>query len=85
MRQQSPALAVLGLVAAGLLIAALVHWKPGTLLVGLALLLAAGLRLSLPARRAGWLAVRARPVDAAVLLVLGFGTVALSLTVPEAR
>jgi hypothetical protein len=58
-------------------------WKVGGFIVGLALLLAAGLRLSLRERQAGFLVVRSRGFDAAVLLVLGFAMVALANTIPQ--
>jgi DUF3017 family protein len=63
-------------------LAATVGWQLGTRVLGLAFLLAAGLRLSLPPRAAGWLVVRTRGLDAAVLLVLGFAMVALAETIP---
>lgn len=80
---QAPTLAVVGLVAVGLLFATTVSWDYGTTLIGLALLLAAGLRLTLPVRTAGWLVVRSRGFDAAVLLVLGFGLLVLTTSIPE--
>lgn len=79
-----PALAVLAVVAAGLVGVALSAWQTGVLVIGLGLLLGAGLRLTLPARSAGLLVVRSRPVDAAVLLFLGFALVLLANTVPDA-
>lgn len=75
---------VLAVVAAGLVLAATVGWQTGTRVLGLAFLLAAGLRLSLPARAAGWLVVRTRGLDAAVLLVLGVAMGALAETIPPA-
>jgi hypothetical protein len=81
---QLPSVLVLAGVAAGLLLATQVGWQTGTRVLGLAFLLAAGLRLSLPARSAGWLVVRTRGLDAAVLLVLGFAMVALAETIPPA-
>ena len=81
---QAPALVVLALAAGGLLVAATVAWDLGTTIVGLAVLLAAGLRLALPVRSAGWLVVRSRGFDAAVLLALGFGLLVLTTSVPEA-
>jgi len=81
--RQLPSLLVLALVAAGLVVLAVVDARPGILVVGLALLLAAGLRLTLPARSAGWLAVRTRGLDAALLLVLGFAVVVLANTIPD--
>ncbi len=83
MSRQLPSLVVLALVAAGLVVLAVVDARPGILVVGLALLLAAGLRLTLPARSAGWLAVRTRGLDAALLLVLGFAVVVLANTIPD--
>ena len=80
---QLPAVGVLAVVAAGLLLAAVVDWQVGALVLGLGLLLGAGLRLALPTRRAGWLAVRTRAMDAAVLLLLGFAVVTLSQTIPD--
>ena len=80
---QAPTVAVMAVVAAGLAVTALVDWRPGLVVVGLAMLLAAGLRLSLPDRQAGWLVVRSRPFDAALLLGLGFGLVALASSVPR--
>jgi hypothetical protein len=81
--RELPALAVLLVVALGIAVAGLGHWHVGTLLVGLGLLLAAGLRLTLRERQAGFLVVRSRGFDAAVLLVLGFALVALANTIPQ--
>ena len=80
---QLPAMAVLLVAATGLVLAALVDWQSGAVVLGLALLLAAGLRLTLPIRQAGWLVVRTRGLDAAVLLVLGFSLVLLATSIPE--
>lgn len=77
-----PAVVVLLIVAVGLVVVSLSAWQTGVLIIGLALLLAAGLRLSLPARSVGLLVVRSRPFDAAVLLTLGFALVLLANTVP---
>ena len=81
---QLPAVAVLAVAASGLLLAAVLDWEVGAFVLGLSLLLAAGLRLALPARAAGWLAVRTRGLDAAVLLGRGFAIVALATTIPRA-
>ena len=82
--RQLPIAAVLCVLAAGLGLAAFVDWQPGTIVTGVAMLLAAGLRLTLPTRQVGLLAVRSRGVDAGVLLVLGFATVLLANAIPEA-
>ena len=78
-----PTVGVLAVVALGLAVVALVDWRAGALLVGLGLVAAAGLRLSLSPRRAGLLVVRSRRFDAVVLIALGFATVALALAVPR--
>ena len=83
MSRQLPALAVLVLAACGLLVVVTVDPQPGLIVVGLSLLLAAGLRLSLPPRRAGWLVVRTRGLDAFFLLGVGFALVLLANTIPE--
>jgi hypothetical protein len=78
-----PALAVLSVAAGGLLVS-VVDGRLGGLVVGLALLLAAALRLTLPPPSAGWLVVRTRSLDAALLLAVGFALVVLATTVPDA-
>jgi hypothetical protein len=82
--RQLPSVVVLAVVAAGLALATTAGWQTGTRVLGLAFLLAAVLRLSLPARSAGWLVVRTRGLDAAVLLVLGVAMVVLAETIPPA-
>lgn len=81
--RQLPSLVVLLAVAAGLLLTATVDAQPGVIVVGLALLLAGALRLSLPTRRAGWLVVRSRGLDASFLLVVGFTLLLLATTIPD--
>jgi hypothetical protein len=81
--KELPTLAVLAVVATGLGAAAVGHWRAGAFLIGLALLLAAGLRLTLRERQAGFLVVRSRGFDAALLLVLGFAVVALANAIPR--
>jgi hypothetical protein len=60
----------LGLVGIGYA-AVLHHWRRGLYVVAGACVLGAVLRLFLPARRVGSLAVRGKGVDVATLLVLG--------------
>jgi hypothetical protein len=83
--KELPTLAVLAVVAAGLAAVALDRWRFGAFVVGIGLLLAAGLRLTLRERQAGFLVVRGRTFDAAVLLVLGFALVTLANTIPAPR
>jgi hypothetical protein len=71
--RQLPLLAVLVAVGVGLLLVTFDHWRRGLVVVGLALVGAALLRLLLPVRRVGFLAVRSRPVD--VVLMAGAGLV----------
>jgi len=81
---QLPSVLVLAAVATGLVLATTVGWQTGTRVVGFAFLLGAGLRLSLPARSAGWLVVRTRGLDGAVLLALGLAVGVLAETIPPA-
>ncbi|MEX5717268.1 DUF3017 domain-containing protein [Geodermatophilus maliterrae] len=80
--RQLPLFAVLVVVAVGLAMVALEHWRRGLLVVGLALVGAALLRLVLPLRRVGFLAVRSRPVDVVLVGGAGVALTVLVLTVP---
>jgi hypothetical protein len=80
---QLPALLVLAVVATGLLLSRAVDWQVGARVLGLGFLLAAVLRTTLPAARAGWLAVRTRSLDVAVLLSLGAAVLVLAETIPD--
>ncbi|MFJ9718313.1 DUF3017 domain-containing protein [Streptomyces sp. NPDC101213] len=75
--RQWPILAVLGLVALGLLVTALDQFRVGTILIGAALLGGAALRWFLPG--VGMLAVRSRFTDIATYGVLGAAIVLLAL------
>jgi hypothetical protein len=79
--RQAPLLAVLVAVGIGLLVVGLGHWRRGLVVFGLSLVGAGALRLFLPVRRVGFLAVRSRPTD--VVLLAGTGllltVVALSI------
>jgi hypothetical protein len=74
--RQLPLLAVILVVGVGLVLVTFGQWRSGLVVIGLALVGAALLRLFLPLRRVGFLAVRSRSVD--VLLMAGTG---LALTV----
>ncbi|MGY1735268.1 DUF3017 domain-containing protein [Geodermatophilus sp. SYSU D00684] len=80
--RQLPLFAVLVVVAVGLGMVALEHWRRGLLVVGLALVGAAVLRLVLPVRRVGFLAVRSRAVDVVLMAGTGVALSALTLVVP---
>ncbi|MFE1298417.1 MULTISPECIES: DUF3017 domain-containing protein [unclassified Streptomyces] len=75
--RQWPMLAVLGVVALGLLVTALDAFRVGTLLIGAALLGGAVLRWILPS--VGMLAVRSRFTDIATYGALGLAIVLLAL------
>lgn len=77
------ALAVLTAVAGGLGVVALGDWRTGAVAVAVAVLTGGALRLALPARAAGWLVVRSRGLDAALLLGAGGAMLALALTIPD--
>ena len=74
--RQLPLLAAILVVGVGLVLVTFGQWRSGLVVIGLALVGAALLRLFLPLRRVGFLAVRSRSVD--VLLMAGTG---LALTV----
>jgi hypothetical protein len=80
--RQLPLLAVLAAVGVGLLMVTFDHWRRGLVLMGLALVGAALLRLLLPVRRAGFLAVRSRPVDVVVLAGIGLALAVIALALP---
>jgi hypothetical protein len=80
-----PLLAVLAVVAVGLVLVLVHQWRLGSAVLGLALSLAAALRLVLPEGHAGLLVVRSRAVDAAVLVALGFLLVGLANSIPSGR
>jgi hypothetical protein len=80
--RQLPLLAVLAVVAVGLLVVTFDHWRRGIVIVGLALIGGAVLRLLLPVRRVGFLAVRSRPVDVVLLAGTGLALTVGVLTIP---
>ena len=82
--RQLPLLVVIVAVGVGLLMVTFEHWRIGLVVIGLALVGGAVLRLLLPVRRVGFLAVRSRPVD--VLLLAGCGVLlaVIALAIPSA-
>ncbi len=82
--RQLPLLAVLVLVGSGLLLVAVGGWRRGLVVIGLALVVAALLRLLLPVRRVGFLAVRIRPTDVVLLAGSGLALTIVALTLPGA-
>jgi hypothetical protein len=74
---------VLAIFAAGIVLVAFDHWRKGLYAVGVALLLGGFLRLVLPTRRAGLLAVRSRIADVVTLAALGAAVLLLAAVVPN--
>ena len=82
--RQLPLLAVLLTVGVGLLLVTFEHWRRGLVIMGLALLGAALLRLLLPVRRVGFLAVRTRPTDVVLMAGAGVALAVIALMLPDA-
>jgi hypothetical protein len=82
--RQLPLLAVLVVVGLGLLLVTFGHWRRGLVVMGVALVFGAVLRLLLPVRRVGFLAVRSRPVDVLLLSGAGLALTAVALAIPAA-
>jgi hypothetical protein len=82
--RQLPLLAVLVVVAVGLVLVTFGHWRRGIVVIGLALIGAALLRLLLPLRRVGFLAVRSRWVDVVLMAGTGLVLTVIVLTIPFA-
>jgi hypothetical protein len=76
-------LVVLATSTVGLWITARGDWRLGVRWIAGSLLVAAVLRLLLPVREAGMLAVRRRAVDVTLLAVVGVALFVLSVTIPN--
>ncbi len=76
-------LLVLATMVAGLVLAYVDDWRLGVRVLAAGLLGAAALRLVLPQRDAGMLAVRHRFVDVLVLLAVGLALIFLSGSIPD--
>lgn len=76
-----PVTLVLAIAAVGMLRVLTQHWRQGAVLLGGALLVAAGLRVLLPDDRVGLLAIRSRPIDVACYTAFGVVMVALAVTI----
>ena len=80
--RQWPLLAVIVIAGVGLLLVAGDRWRQGLVVMGLALVAAAALRLLLPLRRTGFLAVRSQRVDVALTGCAGVALVVMALNIP---
>jgi hypothetical protein len=82
LREWPFAVVVLTALAGLVVVAALDRFRRGSVLFAAAFELAAVLRLVLPGRSAGLLAVRGRPFDVVAYAGLGLAIAALALAVP---
>jgi hypothetical protein len=80
--RQLPLLAVLVVVGVGLLVVTVGRWRLGLVVMGLALVGGAVLRLLLPVRRVGFLAVRSRLTDVVLLAGAGVVLTVIALAIP---
>jgi hypothetical protein len=78
--RQLPLLAAILVVGLGLVLVTFGYWRRGLVVIGLALMGTALLRLLLPVRRVGLLAVRSRSVDVLMLAGTGLALTVLTLT-----
>lgn len=76
-------LLVLVVTVVGVALVVLVDWRVGVRVEGAALIAAAGLRLALPERDAGMLAVRNRYFDAALVVLMGVVLIVLAGSIPD--
>lgn len=74
-------LAVWAAVLVGLAFVALAYWRRGLTIVAVAAIAASVVRLVLPTRRVGWLAVRGRVIDVAFYGAFGAGILALAISI----
>ncbi|TFV65755.1 UNVERIFIED_ORG: DUF3017 domain-containing protein [Bacillus sp. AZ43] len=80
--RQLPLLVVLVTVAVALAVVTVGHWRQGLVMIGVVLVAAALLRLLLPVRRVGFLAVRSRLTDVVVMATAGVLLTVLVLMIP---
>ena len=72
---------VMAVVVLGMVRIAQYHWREGTVIIGGALLLAAGLRAVLPPERTGLLGIRRRALDVLTYGVFGLMMLIVALTI----
>jgi hypothetical protein len=86
-RRRHPVLAhlpfamVLAVVAVGMFRIVLYHWRDGTVLIGVALFLAAGLRALLSDEQAGLIAVRSRGIDVLIYSAFAACMIFVAMTI----
>ncbi|MGQ0837621.1 DUF3017 domain-containing protein [Actinokineospora sp.] len=72
---------VMAVVVVGLVRILQYYWREGTVWIGLALLLAAGLRALLRDEQAGLIAIRSRAIDVLSYTIFGVLVIAVALTI----
>ncbi len=81
MRDNLPMLLIAAVLVVAVVFLAWDRWRRGTFFFGGATLLAAALRMVLPAERVGLLAVRGKTFDVIWLTVLGSAIIVLAATI----
>lgn len=81
LRAHWPLLTVLAIALVGLQRVVTEHWREGAAAFGVAMLVAAGLRVVLPPDRVGLLAIRGRSADALIYGGFGVAVLLLALTI----
>lgn len=79
--QHLPFALVLAVVGLGILRVVQYHWRQGAVLIGVALLLAALLRVLVTDEQAGLIAIRGRGVDALLYSGLGIAVIGVAMTI----
>ncbi len=79
--QHLPFALVLGVALVGLVRIVQYHWRQGVVLIGIALLLAALLRVLVTDEQAGLIAIRGRGVDALLYSGLGVAVIVVAMTI----
>ena len=80
-RAQWPILTVAGIFLAALILVAAGFWRRGAFLIGVAVGVAAALRLVLPEERAGLLVVRTKSLDFATMTTISLVMIYVAYTI----
>jgi hypothetical protein len=79
--QHLPFALVVGITVLGLVRIVQYHWRQGVVLIGVALLLAALLRILVTDEQAGLISIRGRGIDALLYAGLGFVVILVGMTI----
>lgn len=80
-KKNLPMLAVLLVIAVAVVFVLAERWRRGAFVFGVATLLAAIFRLTMPSERVGLLAVRSKPFDVGALVAVGGAIVWLAVSI----